>query len=112
VGVRIGGRGALVEGSGGAAVWGGGDVGGEVVGEEGVGGPANSVGVVIVSGVGEGTPLGGLVDGVGFEDEAAFRADGVAGGVVEHHLCQLLAIPTHGIRHYIDPSYDQLIQLL
>lgn len=84
-----------------AAAVGLGDDGREAsVGEEGIGGPTDTVGVVVAGLVGEGAPLGGLVDGVGFEDEAALRAHRVAGGVVEHHLRLPLAVAAEGFRHF------------
>ncbi|KOM57282.1 hypothetical protein LR48_Vigan11g031400 [Vigna angularis] len=60
--------------------------------EKRVKGTAYTVGVVVARLVGEGTPLGGLVDEVGLEDEAVLGADDVVGGVVEHNLCLLLAV--------------------
>ena len=70
-----------------------GDDGGEAaVGEEGVGGPADTIGIVVTGLVGEGTPLRGLVDRVGLQYEAALRAHRVAGRVVKHHLRLPLAV--------------------
>lgn len=77
------------------------DDGGEAaVGEKRVGGPADADGVVVAGLVGEGPPLGGLVDGVGLEDEAALEADRVAGRVVEHHLRAPLAVGAVALSHY------------
>ena len=70
----------------------------DVVGEEGVGAVADAVGVAVVAGavVGEGAPLGRLVDVARVEDERALGADGVAGGVVEHHRRRAPAVRAVG----------------
>lgn len=78
-----------------------GDDGGEAaVGQERVGGAADTDGVVVAGFVGEGTPLGGLVDGVRLQHEAALRAHRVPRRVVEHHLRVLLAVRAKGVRHF------------
>jgi len=77
-----------------------GDDGGEAaIGEERVGGAADTDGVVVVGLVGEGAPLGGLVDGVRLEDEAALGAHRVPRRVVERHLRLLLAVGAEGVAH-------------
>lgn len=78
-----------------------GDDGGEAtVGEEGVGGATDTDGIVVVGLVGEDTPLGALVDGVGLEHKAAFRTHRVTRRVVEHHLRLSLAIAAKRVRHF------------
>ncbi|KAG2267264.1 hypothetical protein Bca52824_061819 [Brassica carinata] len=58
-----------------------GDDGGEsAIGEERVGGTTNTVWIAVGGLVGEGTPLGGLVDGVRLQDQAALGAERVSGG--------------------------------
>jgi hypothetical protein len=80
------------------------DDGGEpAVREERVGGPADTDGVVVVGLVGEGTPLGGLVDGVRLQDEAALGAHRVPRRVVERHLRLLLAVRAEGVAHLARP---------
>ncbi|KAG2324104.1 hypothetical protein Bca52824_006832 [Brassica carinata] len=60
-----------------------GDDGGEsAIGEERVGGTTNTVWIAVGGLVGEGTPLGGLVDGVRLQDQAALGAERVSGGVI------------------------------
>jgi hypothetical protein len=86
-----------------------GDDGGEpAVGEERVGGPADTDGVVVVGLVGEGTPLGGLVDGVRLQHEAALGAHRVPRRVVERHLRLLLAVPAEGVAHLARPAERRL----
>ena len=82
----------------------GGDDGGEFAGDvvqERIKGGADAVGVLVIGAgiVGEGAPLGGLVDGVRFEDEAALGADGVAGGVIEDYFSGFLAVVANSVRH-------------
>jgi hypothetical protein len=62
--------------------------------EEGVVAPADAAGVAVLAAavVGEVAPLAALVDVVRVEDERALGADGVAGGVVEHHLRPAVAV--------------------
>jgi hypothetical protein len=82
------------------------DDGGEpAVREERVGGPADTDGVVVVGLVGEGTPLGGLVDGVRLQDEAALGAHRVPRRVVERHLRLLLAVRAEGVAHLACPLH-------
>lgn len=93
-----------------AAEWGGeelaggavrpGDDGGEAaVSEKRVGGPANTHGVVVAGLVGEGSPLGGFVDGVRLQDKTALGADGVPRRVVEDDLRLPLAVGAEDVRH-------------
>ena len=77
-----------------------GDDGGEAaVGEERVGRAANTDGIVVAGLVGERPPLGGLVDGVRLQDEAALRAHRVPRRVVERHLRVLLAVRAERVTH-------------
>lgn len=77
-----------------------GDDGGEAaVGEERVGRAADTDGVVVAGLVGERPPLGGLVDGVRLQDEAALRAHCVPRRVVERHLRVLLAVRAERVAH-------------
>ncbi|KOM31862.1 hypothetical protein LR48_Vigan01g141800 [Vigna angularis] len=59
---------------------------------ERVKGTTDKIGIVVARLVGEGTPLGGVVDGVRLVDEVALEANDVVIGVVEHNLCLLLVI--------------------
>ncbi|GMN55374.1 hypothetical protein TIFTF001_024495 [Ficus carica] len=77
-----------------------GDHGGETsVGEERIRRTTDTDGVVVAGFVSEGPPLGGLVDGVRLEHEAALGADGVPRRVVEDDLRLPLAIGAESVRH-------------